>query len=98
MILNKDFKYSFPYGEWAEPQIEVIAGKYKGLVFDVMSSAVVKVSDEDSYTLNYDFKILKVWESITEQQFQQNTITLYEEDSKYIGELIYSLIKHLNKK
>ena len=38
---NKDYAYSFPYGQHAQPQIKILSGEYKGLVFDIESSAVV---------------------------------------------------------
>ncbi len=54
---NKDYKYSFPYGHHDNPQIKILTGKYKGLVFDIESSAVVTSVLENK--LNVSYKVLK---------------------------------------
>lgn len=54
---NKDYKYSFPYGHYASPQIKILTGKYKGLVFDIESSIVGTSMLENK--LNVVYKILK---------------------------------------
>lgn len=54
---DKDYKYSFPYGHYANPQIKIISGKYKGLVFDIESSGVISTILDNK--LNVSYKVLK---------------------------------------
>lgn len=98
LILNKDFKYSFPYGQYTEPQIEVLQGEYKGLKFDIMTSGISKSSDEPDHKLTYTFKILKTWETMDTSKIQGETLLLDSDDNKYIGELVYNFIKVFNKR
>lgn len=54
---NKDYKYYFPYGPHGIPQIKILKGKHKGLVFNIESSVVVNSIFENK--LNVSYKVLK---------------------------------------
>jgi hypothetical protein len=80
---NKDYKYSFPYGHYANPQIKILTGKHKGLVFDIESSAVVTSMFENK--LNVSYKILKSPED-------KSVVT----SSEFICHATYNFIRDFN--
>jgi len=86
--IKDKFEYDFPYGHWAEPQIRVLSGPYKGLVVDVMCSGIGKNSDESFSKFTYTYKILKKGDHSPEE--------IISEDEQYIGKLILNLIKQEN--
>lgn len=98
LIPNKDYKYSFPYGIIHQPQIEILSGKYKGMILDLMSSSVFNTSEDEEYKLRYTFKLLKVWDSIESNKLNGSTITLDSSDSSYIRDLVYNFVRETNKK
>lgn len=98
LMHNKDFRYSFPYGHWAEPQIKVLSGEYEGLVFDIMASGVAHDGVNGTDTLGYTFKILKVWKNIPQEQFDGKNITITEKDKDYLDRLVFSFIATFNEK
>ena len=98
LTLNKDYKYSFPYGMHDSPQLEVISGNYEGLKFDIVTSDVSKLSNESNFKMNCSYKILKVWNNISSEKVNGEVITLYEDDNKYIASLVYNFIREFNRK
>jgi hypothetical protein len=85
---NKDYEYSFPYGHYAQPQIKILSGEYKGLVFDIESSAIVTL--QANSTLNVEYNIIKYWESNT------NKVIMREKDKEFICHAAYSFIRDYN--
>lgn len=83
---NKDYKYSFPYGHYDNPQIKILAGKYKGLVFDITSSAVI--TENFKSKLNVEYKILKHWD--------EKSKVISTEDQKFICDATYNFIRDFN--
>lgn len=98
LIAEKDYKYSFPYGYWAEPQIQVLNGTYEGLVFDVMKSGVGKFANADDYQFTFSYRILRMWKDALPTQFDGAKITLQDHDVTFISKLILSFIEDFNKK
>lgn len=86
--VSDEFEYDFPYGHWAEPQIRVLSGPYKGLIVDILCSGIGKHSDDDFSKFTYTYKIKKMWnESISQ---------ITKDDEHYIGKLVLNLIKQEN--
>ena len=82
---DKDYKVTYPYGVWAEPQVEIIKGDYKGLIFDIVSSYITSSPNEESissdFTVNY--KIIKLCDD-------ENMTTI---DSRIINQIVLNYIK-----
>ena len=83
---NKDYKYSFPYGHYANPQIKILSGKYKGLIFDIECSSVVTQNLNSSLSVNY--KIINFWDD--------NIISIKKVDKEFICHATYNFIRDYN--
>ena len=97
-IVGEEFVYSFPYGYWAEPQIKVLNGVYKGLIFDVMMSGLGRQPPETEFKFTYSYKILKMWDGVDTTKFDGVNITLDQKDVWFLGQLILSLIEDFNER
>ena len=93
------FTPSFPRGIIREPQIQVISGKYKGLIIDLWYSAIVctRSIDESDNKLDYKYSIVQIWDSIPESQFDGIKIVLIPEDQEFLHILVQNYIMKLNK-
>lgn len=94
MKFNKDFKYTFPYGEWDIPRIHCLSGDFKGLEFDLNASAVV--TGEDSAEMQYTYTFTNLWKGAKEGQKLSD-----KESSKLqetINNLVFNYIRHHTKK
>lgn len=93
LIKNKDYKYSFPYGHYAQPQIEILKGAYKGLVFDIEDSGV---ADRGlfSKSLRVTYTLQKPWKSA---QVNNNTVTLTKEDENFICNAVYNFVRDFHR-
>ncbi len=83
-----EFEYDFPYGYWAEPQIRVLSGPYKGLIVDILCSGIGKHSDDDFSKFTYTYNIKKMW--------NESSGKINSSDELYIGKLVLNLIKQEN--
>ena len=95
-----DFTYSFPRSIIKEPQIQVISGKYKGLILDLWHSAITSLQDGIliDNKLHYTYSIVKIWETISSEQFDGKKIILIEEDQTFLSMLISDFIMETNHK
>jgi hypothetical protein len=91
---NKHFTYTFPYGEWGIPRIHCLSGKFKGLEFDLNSSAVV--TGEFAPEMQYQYTFTKMWKEHKED------VSVSENDKdelrETIGNLVFNYIRHHTKK
>ena len=96
MLINKDYKYAYPFGAVAGPVITIISGNYDGLVVHLKSShiEITQITESHEYKLHYDYKILRLWKSSTMKL--ENGIKLCNDDQQFIYELILSFIKYTN--
>ena len=94
-----DFTYSYPRGIIKEPQIQVVDGKYKGLIIDLWHSGISSIRKKtiDS-KLNYKYSIVQIWNSISKEQFDGKKIVLIEEDQTFLSMLISDFIMETNHK
>lgn len=95
-----DFTYSYPRGEIREPQIQVVDGKYKGLILDLWHSGISTIQKKKKIdnTLNYRYSIVQIWNSISKEQFDGKHIVLIEEDQTFLSMLISDFIMETNHK
>lgn len=90
---NKDFKYTFPYGEWDIPRIHCLSGDFKGLEFDLNSSAVV--TGEFAPEMQYQYTFTKLWKDAEGQELSEEKKNVLKET---IGNLVFNYIRHSTKK
>ena len=97
--LFEDFTSSFPRGILYEPQLQVIGGKYKGLVVDLWYSIIVCTQNKNKSdnTLEYKYSIEQMWDSVSEDQFDGLKIVLTNEDQEFLHLLVLNYIIRLNK-
>lgn len=93
--IDNQYSYCYPYGYDGDVQLEVLKGKYKGLVLDILDSAIINITKENGEKddrFNFKYKILKMWNKVDKNQFDGKKITLNEDDQIYINSMIYNFI------
>lgn len=96
---GKDFLYSYPRGFIKEPQIQVINGKYKGLVIDLWYSAIISVYNKKKSNNRLDFKysIVKVWDSIKDDDYDGTKIIISNDVHEFLSSLVSDYILEISK-
>lgn len=98
--LDEDYTYCYPYGPRGDAQLKCLRGKYEGLTLDITDSALIDInyeSGENDKKFNYSYKILKMWNNVSNNQFDGRKIQLNENDQNYIGSIIYGFINEYLK-
>lgn len=94
--LNKDFKYSYPFGAVEGPVLYVKKGNYAGLVVHLESSWLESSTTDKGtkHDLKYTYNIRNMWKSAIVSSDKK--ITLNNADQEFIYSLVYSFIKAIN--
>jgi hypothetical protein len=88
LLLNRDYTFFHPEGEFSAPRLEVLQGDYKGLIFDLTQSYTI--INDDMQKLFFTYKLLKPWNSSLVQDI--NSMKLTEEEESFVGNLIFNYI------
>jgi hypothetical protein len=97
--INKDYKYSYPYGAIEGPVLYVKKGDYAGLALHIESSYIessVDILGVEKNDLHYAYNIRKMWTSAIVNPDKPTSISLNSGDQQFIYELVYSFIKETN--
>ena len=97
--LFEDFTSSFPRGILYEPQLQVVDGKYKGLIMDLWYSIITSVKNKNKTdnNLEYKYSIVQMWDTAPKDQFDGFKIVLKNEDQQFLHVLVQNYIMRLNK-
>ena len=94
--INKDFKYSYPFGAVEGPVLYVKKGEYTGLAVHLEASwlETSTTKNETKHELKYTYNIRSMWKGVPKSSDKK--ISLNSNDQEFIYSLVYSFIKATN--